>query len=51
MSVARATVAALALIGLAALQRKPLVDLLTATTGTWVGSPPGVRADDRDGRP
>ena len=51
MSVARATVAALALIGLAALQRKPLVDLLTATTGTWVGSPPGVRADQADGRP
>ncbi len=43
MNVPRATVAVLAVIGLAALQRERLVALLTSTTGTWVGSPAGVR--------
>ena len=51
MSVARTTVAVLAVLGLAALQRERLVALLTSTTGTWVGSPAGVRADPRDGPP
>jgi hypothetical protein len=51
VSVAKATVAVLAVIGLAALQRERLVALLTTTTGTWVGSPAGVRADRRDGPP
>ena len=51
MSVARTTVAVLAVLGLAAMQRERLVALLTSTTGTWVGSPAGVRADPRDGPP
>ena len=51
MSVPRTAVAVLAVIGVAALQRERLVALLTTTTGTWVGSPAGVRADRRDGPP
>ena len=51
MSVAKTTVAVLAVVGLAALQRARLVALLTSTTGTWVGSPVGVRADRRAGPP
>ena len=51
MNIPRASVAVLAVIGLAALQRARLVALLTSTTGTWVGSPAGVRADPRGGPP
>ena len=46
-----AVLAVLAVLGLAALQRARLVALLTSTTGTWVGSPVGVRADRRIGPP
>ena len=51
VNVPRTTVAVLAVVGLAALQRARLVALLTSTTGTWVGSPVGVRADRRVGPP
>jgi hypothetical protein len=33
-------------VGAAVLQRRRLVAILTRTTGTWVGTPPELRAEE-----